>query len=113
MKAYLYKLVHDGETLQGMPEDFDGLLQQICLPAPSEYDEKGAQVWLWFKKKRKELTCTELKMGRTEADAARKVLRSSSAGSLSPAQVSRGTLLAAEVSRDLRREMKRRCKGKA
>ena len=80
-------------------------------PTPQSY-ASGVRLFA-FKKKKKELTCTELKMGRTEADAARKVLRSSSAGSLSPAQVSRGTLLAAEVSRDLRREMKRRCKGKA
>ncbi len=66
-----------------------------------------------FKKKKKELSCTELKLGRSEADAASKVLRGSAAKSLTPAQVSRGTILAAEVSRDLQREMSRRCKGKA
>lgn len=66
-----------------------------------------------FKKKKRELTCAELKIGRSEANAASKVLRGSSAKSLSPAQVSRGTIFAAEVSRELRREMRRRCKGKA
>ncbi len=80
-------------------------------PTPQAY-ASGVRLFA-FKKKKKELTCAELKIGRSEADAASKVLRGSEAKSLSPAQVSRGTILAAEVSRDLRREMRRRCKGKA
>ncbi len=79
-------------------------------PTPQAY-ASGVRLFA-YKKKKKELTCTELKIGHTEANAAAEVLRGSEAGSLSPAQVSRGTLLAAEVSRDLRREMRRRCKGK-
>jgi hypothetical protein len=80
-------------------------------PTPQAY-ASGVRLFA-FKKKKKELTCAELKIGRSEADAASKVLRGSGAKSLSPAQVSRGTILATEVSRDLRREMRRRCKGKA
>ncbi|MCH9807435.1 MAG: hypothetical protein K0U74_06870 [Alphaproteobacteria bacterium] len=64
-----------------------------------------------FRKKKSELSCAELKIGKSEADAAPKVLRGSTATSLTPAQVSRGTMLASEVSRDLRREQRRRCKG--
>lgn len=66
-----------------------------------------------FKKKKSELTCDELKIGSNEAANAPKILRGPGASSLSPAQVSRGTLLAAEVARDLRRELKRRCRNKA
>lgn len=66
-----------------------------------------------YRKKKSDLSCDELKIGRMEADAAPAILRGSEGASLSPAQVSRGTMLAAEVSRDLRREAKRRCKGKA
>lgn len=63
-----------------------------------------------FKKKKSELSCDELKIGKREAEAAPHVLKSSAGSRLSPAQVSRGTLLAAEVARELRRELKRRCK---
>ena len=66
-----------------------------------------------FRKTKTSLSCDELKIGRLEADAAPKILRSAGKGTLSPAQVSRGTMLAAEVSRDLRREQRKRCKGKA
>lgn len=63
-----------------------------------------------FKTKKKELTCDELAMGRKEADAAPGVLRSPGNGGLTPAQVSRGVMFAAEVSRELGNEMGRRCK---
>lgn len=66
-----------------------------------------------FRKTKAELTCDELKIGRREADNAAQVLRGPSAKNLSPAQVSRGAMLASEVARDLTREMRRRCKGKA
>ncbi|KUO68384.1 MAG: hypothetical protein APF80_15660 [Alphaproteobacteria bacterium BRH_c36] len=66
-----------------------------------------------FKKKKSELTCDELKIGSNEAANASKILRGPDAESLTPAQVSRGTLLAAEVSRELRRELSGRCKDKA
>ncbi len=62
-----------------------------------------------FKKKKSELTCSELKHGHQEAKRAPTVLGSVGGKDLSPSQISRGKLLAAEVSRDLSREIKRRC----
>ena len=63
-----------------------------------------------FKNKKKELTCDELQIGRSEADAADRVLRGPDGKRLSPAQVSRGTMFAAEVSKELSREQSRRCR---
>jgi hypothetical protein len=59
--------------------------------------------------KRKELTCDELGLGKREADGAPAVLRGPGTG-LTPAQISRGAMLAAEVSRDLGVEITRRCR---
>jgi hypothetical protein len=60
---------------------------------------------------KKELTCEELLLGRREADSASKSLRGPEAKQLSPAQVSRATLFAAEVSKELSAEIRqRRCK---
>jgi hypothetical protein len=61
-------------------------------------------------KKRKELSCDELAMGRREADGAPQALRGSGGQGLTPAQVSRGIMLAGEVGRELSREFDRRCK---
>lgn len=63
-----------------------------------------------FKTKKKELSCDELGVGRREADAGPQVLRGNSGSGLSPAQVSRGVMLAQEVSRELGNEIGRRCK---
>jgi hypothetical protein len=63
-----------------------------------------------FRGKRKELTCDELGVGRREADAAPQSLRGPGAAGLSPAQVSRSLMLAAEVSKELGSEYNRRCK---
>lgn len=81
--------------------------------APSAHAYASGVRLFAFKKKKSELTCDELKIGSNEAGNAGKVLRGPDGQSLTPAQVSRGTLLAAEVSRDLRRELSRRCNGKA
>ena len=62
-----------------------------------------------LKSKRYELSCDELARGRKEADGAGAVLRGAG-NRLTPAQISRGTMLAAEVSRELRAELSRRCK---
>lgn len=62
-----------------------------------------------FKTKKKELTCVELATGRREADAGPGVLRGPTGRHLTPAQVSRGAMLATEVSRELQGEMRRRC----
>lgn len=61
-----------------------------------------------FRSRKRDLTCEELIIGKREADAAPTVLRGPGAGGLSPAQVSRGTLLAGEVSRELGKEIRRR-----
>lgn len=63
-----------------------------------------------FKTKKRELSCDELAVGRREADGAPGVLRGPSAAKLTPAQASRGLILAGEVSRELGNEFSRRCK---
>jgi len=61
-----------------------------------------------FRSRKRELTCDELSLGKREADAAPMVLNGPDSGPLSPAQKSRGTMLAAEVSKELASEMRRR-----
>jgi len=63
-----------------------------------------------LKNKKKDLTCDELARGRDEADRAPGVLRGPEGTNLTPAQKSRGIMLASEVSRELGAEIKRRCK---
>ncbi len=76
-------------------------------PTPEAY-ASGVRLFA-LKSKKKELTCDELAHGKREADAARASL--ASAGSkLTHAQIARGNMLATEVSRELQREMKARCK---
>ncbi|MFV0297623.1 MAG: hypothetical protein ACK5JT_16040 [Hyphomicrobiaceae bacterium] len=64
-----------------------------------------------FKSKKREMSCSELKQGRREADAAPGVLRGPSGRQLTPAQISRGIMFAGEVSKELAREIRRRCRG--
>jgi hypothetical protein len=59
-----------------------------------------------FRGKKAELTCEELAQGRREAAAAPKALKRGQG--LSPAQISRASLLAAEVGRELGAELRRR-----
>ena len=64
-----------------------------------------------FRARKKELSCEELAHGRREADGAAKSLRGPDGQGLSPAQISRASMFAAEVSRELSTEMRaRRCK---
>lgn len=63
-----------------------------------------------FQKKKKDLTCDELMAGRREADGADATLRGPGGKRLSPAQISRGSMFAAEVSKELTREHGRRCR---
>ncbi|MFM2421503.1 MAG: hypothetical protein RL291_33 [Pseudomonadota bacterium] len=63
-----------------------------------------------FKTERTRMTCQELAVGQREADAAPTVLRGPQGRGLSPAQISRGVMFAAEVGNDLRKEMGRRCR---
>lgn len=77
-------------------------------PPPEAY-ASGVRLFA-LKSKKKELTCEELAHARNEADKAPGVLRGPSGANLTPAQISRGVMLAGEVSRELAAEMKRRCK---
>jgi hypothetical protein len=64
-----------------------------------------------FRSQKKELSCEELAHGKREADGAAKSLRGPDGKGLSSAQVSRATIFAGEVSKELAVEMKaRRCK---
>lgn len=63
-----------------------------------------------YKSRKQVLSCEELAHGKREADAAPAVLSGATASGLSPAHVSRSRMLAAEVSRELLTEMKKRCK---
>lgn len=80
----------------------------IRQPATPAAYASGVRLFA-FKAKKKELTCDELAHGRREADNAAAALKGPGAG-LTPAQVSRGTMLAAEVSRELGNEFGRRCR---
>ncbi len=59
-----------------------------------------------FRTKKAELTCEELAHGRREAEAAPKTLRGQQG--LSPAQIPRASLFAAEVGKELGAELRRR-----
>lgn len=88
-----------------MADKSRGWLKQ---PATPEAYASGVRLFA-MSKKRKEMTCEELAHGRREAEAGPGILRSNG-GKLTPAQVSRGVMLAGEVARDLSREQDRRCR---
>ncbi len=76
-------------------------------PTPEAY-ASGVRLFA-MKTKKRDLTCDELDRGRREADGAHSSLKSAGAR-LTPAQVSRGSMFATEVGRELTNEMGRRCK---
>ncbi|HMN39135.1 MAG TPA: hypothetical protein PKD49_15690 [Hyphomicrobium sp.] len=78
-------------------------------PATPEAYASGVRLFA-LSKRRRELTCDELAHARREAEAGPAILRANANGRLTPAQVSRGVMLAGEVERDLRREHDRRCR---
>lgn len=78
-------------------------------PATAASYASGVRLFA-FKTKKKELSCDELSAGRREADGAPGVLRGPQAAKLTPAQASRGIMLAGEVSRELGNEFARRCR---
>jgi hypothetical protein len=82
----------------------------VKQPASAEAYASGVRLFA-FKTRKKDLSCDELKHGKHEADAGASVLRGPQGKSLTPAQVSRGVMLAGEVSKELSREIARRCKG--
>lgn len=94
-------------TLRTMMSDKDR--RWIREPATPEAYASGVRLFA-FKGRKKDLTCEELAIGKREADTGPGVLRGPAAAGLSPAQVSRGTMLAGEVSKELSVEMRRRCK---
>ncbi len=77
-------------------------------PTPHAY-ATGVRLFA-FKTKKKELSCDELSHGRREADAAPGVLRGPGGQGLTPAQISRGVMLAGDVGRELGNEFNRRCR---
>lgn len=91
-------------TLRYLVDDNDR--SWVKAHAPAEAYASGVRLFA-LKSKKKDLSCDELAHGKNEADRAPGVLRS--ANNLTPAQVSRGIMLASEVSRELGAEMKRRC----
>lgn len=65
-----------------------------------------------YSKRKKEMSCDELAHGKREADGASGALRGPGGSGLTPAQISRGVMLAGDVSRELSKELQKRC-GKA
>ena len=76
---------------------------------PAEAYASGVRLFA-LKSKKKELSCEELAHAKNEADRAPGILRGPQGANLTPAQVSRGVMLASEVSRELAAESRRRCK---
>jgi len=81
----------------------------IKQPAgPHEY-ASGVRL-MAYSKKRKELTCAELDHGKEEADRGPNVLMGGSYLGITSTQVARGAMLSREVSKELAREIARRCR---
>ena len=77
-------------------------------PATPQAHASGVRLFA-FRSKKGEMSCEELSHARKEAEGAPKVLKASQG--LSPAQISRASLFAAEVNKELTTEMrKRRCR---
>lgn len=81
----------------------------VKQPATADAYASGVRLFA-FKSRKKELSCDELATGRREAEAGPSVLRGPAGKHLTLAQVSRGAMLSAEVSRELSAEMQRRCR---
>src|SRR5262245_29393299 len=95
-------------TLKSMLDDQDR--KWVKEPSNPQAHASGVRLFA-FRSRKKELSCEELALGRREADSVPKALRGPEGKSLSPAQVARANLFAAEVSKELAAEMRaRRCK---
>jgi hypothetical protein len=93
-------------TLQAMLADPER--RWVREPSSAHAHASGVRLFA-FRSRKKELTCEELAIGRREADSVPKSLRG--AKELSPAQVSRASMFASEVGRELAAEMRaRRCR---
>jgi hypothetical protein len=95
-------------TLKSMIEDGDK--KWVREPSTPQAHASGVRLFA-FRTQKKDLSCEELAIGRKEADSVPKSLRGPEGKSMSPAQVSRANMFAAEVSKELTAEMRaRRCK---
>lgn len=94
-------------ALRSMMADKDR--RWVKEPATAHSYASGVRLFA-YKGRKRDLTCQELAHGKREADAAPAALTGPAAAGLTPAQISRGTMLAAEVSKELGVELKRRCK---
>lgn len=93
-------------TLKAMLADQDRAW--VKEPATPQAHASGVRLFA-FRSKKSELTCEELAHGRKEAEGAPKALKNGQG--LSPAQISRASMFAAEVTKELTAEMrKRRCR---
>jgi hypothetical protein len=93
-------------TLQSMLEDQDR--KWVKETSNPHAHASGVRLFA-FRSRKKELTCEELAVGRREADSVPKALKGSK--DLTPTQISRANMFAAEVSKELAAEMRaRRCK---
>jgi hypothetical protein len=93
-------------TLRAMLSDKER--RWVKEPATPEAHASGVRLFA-FRTAKAVLTCEELLLGRREAEAAPGALKGGPG--LSPAQVSRASLFAAEVRRELAAEMgRRRCR---
>jgi hypothetical protein len=93
-------------TLKSLLADKD----RAWLKEPATVQAHASGVRLFaFRSKKGEMSCDELAYARKEAEGAPKALKSSQ--DLSPAQISRASLFAVEVNKELTAEMrKRRCR---
>ena len=69
----------------------------------------GVRLFALSKRKR-DMSCDELAHGKRETDGAPNALRGPGGAGLTPAQISRGVMLAGDVGRELAREIDKRCK---
>ena len=109
------RCVDDSHHCIGQREKvFDGYMADksrnwVKQPAEPAAYASGVRLFA-LSKKRKDLSCDELAHGKREADAAPVVLRGPGGNGLTPAQISRGVMLAADVGRELSRELEKRCR---
>ena len=79
-------------------------------PATAQAHASGVRLFA-FRNRKRELSCEELAQGRREAESVAKSLLGPEGREFPPAVISRATLLAAEVSKELSAEMRaRRCR---
>ena len=90
-------------TLKSMLADRD---RKWVREAPTAKAHASGVRLFAFRSKKAELSCADLVHGRKEAEAAPRALRGQQG--LSPAQISRASLFAAEVGKELAAEIRRR-----